>query len=64
MEIPILTIELFDPLDELPQIFPTPDVRIVDMNPEQPLVSVCDNHTEELRSDVTEVNRGPQGRVS
>jgi len=51
--------EFFDPAGEFPQLHPTVDVWMVDVNPEQPLASLCENHVEEQRSDITEVNRSP-----
>ena len=40
----VRTIEFFNPVDELPQFRPTLDVEMVDVNFEQPLTSVCENH--------------------
>jgi len=59
---PVRKIEFFDPVQEFPQFLSTVDVWMVDVNPQQPVASVCKNHIKEWRSgDIAEVNRGPQG---
>lgn len=58
------TVEFFEPVDEFPELRETVKFMVIDVNCEQLIACVRQDHVEERDGCLLEVNDGPQGRIA